>query len=320
MKLSWLKLLSGCVCTALLMGTSGLQAAGKVVIGTGGKTGVYFATGQALCELLMAKGIECEAPPSNGSVANLKALKAGEITFAMAQSDWQFHAYKGSSEWKSDKVDDLRAVFSVYAEPIQVVVNRDAKIKNWYALKGHSINIGNPGAGHRQTMEEMLDAQRWKLDTFSAVSELPSSEQVDAFCEGKFEAFVYAVGIPNAAMQRAVGECNGMLIEPHNTITRKLATAARPYYSKVKIPAKTYWDGQKKVDTFGVMATLVTLEGTDPAVVDALVKAVFEDFDGFKLKHPAYTTASPEAMVKDGLSAPLHDAAKAYYASKGWIK
>lgn len=244
MKLSWLKLLSGCVCTALLMGTSGLQAADKVVIGTGGKTGVYFATGQALCDLLMAKGVDCEAPPSGGSVANLKALKAGEIMFAMAQSDWQFHAYKGSSEWKSDRVDDLRAVFSVYAEPIQVVVNRDTKIKNWYALKGHSINIGNPGAGHRQTMEEMLDAQRWKLDTFSAVSELPSSEQVDAFCEGKFEAFVYAVGIPNAAMQRAVGECNGMLIEPHNTIIRKLATAARPYYSKVKIPAKTYWDGQ----------------------------------------------------------------------------
>ncbi len=305
---------------SLLIGTSVSQAAEKVVIGTGGDTGVYFATGQALCKLLVAQGVDCIAPASGGSVANLKVMKNGETTFAMAQSDWQFHAYHGSSQWTGEKMQDLRAVFSVYAEPVQVVVNRDAKIRNWYALKGHSINIGNVGAGHRQTMEEMLDAQHWKLDAFSAVHELPSSEQVDAFCAGKFEAFVYAVGIPNAAMKRAVAECNGNLIEPHNTITRKLATAARPYYSKVKIPAKTYWDGQKKVDTFGVMATLVTMAGTAPKLVDALVKAVFEDFEAFKKLHPAYAHSTPEMMVKDGLSAPLHPAAAAYYKSRGWLK
>jgi len=315
-----LKYLASLVSVFMLLGAAGAGAAGKTVIGTGGPTGVYYATGQVLCDLLNAKGMECAAPPSGGSVANLKALQAGEITLAMAQSDWQFHGHQGSSKWKGDKIENLRAVFSVYAEPMQVVVNRDAGIKNWYALKGHSINIGNPGAGHRETMEEMLDAQRWKLDTFSAVSELPSSEQVDAFCAGTFEAFVYAVGIPNAAMKRAVGECNGMLIEPHNTIIRKLATAARPYYSKVKIPAKTYWDGQKKVDTFGVMATLVTTSDADGKLIDTLVRAVFEDFESFKAKHPAYAGATPEAMVRDGLSAPLHDAAKAYYESKGWIK
>ncbi len=304
----------------ILMGLPAAQASERVVIGTGGETGVYYATGQALCKLLTDRGVDCVAPPTGGSVANLKVLNVGEVTFAMAQSDWQFHAYHGSSEWTGDKMADLRAVFSVYAEPVQVVVNRDAKIRNWYALKGHSINIGNPGAGHRQTMEEMLDAQRWKLATFSAVHELPSSEQVDAFCAGKFEAFVYAVGIPNTAMKRAVAECNGNLIEPHHTITRKLATAARPYYSKVTIPAKTYWDGQKKVDTFGVMATLVAMVNTDPKLVDALVKAVFEDFEAFKALHPAYSASTPETMIQEGLSAPLHPAAAAYYKSRGWIK
>lgn len=320
MKIKFLKCVASYVTVFALMGVPGLHAADKILIGTGGETGVYYVTGQVLCDFLKAKGVDCVAPPSGGSVANLKALSTGDVTFAMAQSDWQFHAQHGSSKWQGGKMDKLRAVFSVYAEPVQVVVNRDAKIRNWYALKGHSINIGNQGAGHRETMQEMLDAQRWKLDAFSAVSELPSSEQVDAFCAGKFDAFVYAVGIPNGAMKRAVAECNGMLIEPHNTIIRKLATAARPYYSKVKIPAKTYWDGQKKVDTFGVMATLVTMADADAGLVDTLVKAVFEDFDAFKARHPAYAGATPEVMVKEGLSAPLHDAAKAYYASKGWIR
>jgi uncharacterized protein len=310
----------GLLCALLTSSASLSHAQDKVIIGTGGETGVYYATGQVLCGLLKARGINCEAPPSKGSVANLMALNAGTVHLAMTQSDWQFHAYSGSSKWKGDKVDHLRSLFSVYAEPVQVVVNRDAKIKNWYALKGHSINIGNPGSGHRETMEEMLDAQRWKPDIFSAVTELPSSEQVDAFCAGRFDAFVYMVGIPNAAMKRAVADCNGMLIEPHNTITRKLATAARPYYSKVSIPAKTYWDGQKAVDTFGVLATLVTTKDASPAIVEALLKAVFEDFSRFKSGHPAYGHSKPESMVSEGLSAPLHDAAQAYYVSKGWIK
>lgn len=304
----------------LLLSAPAAHAADKITIGTGGETGVYFATGQALCDLLAGAGYGCEAPPSKGSVANLKALKNGEIQFAMAQSDWQFHALKGSDKWDGGEFTNLRAVFSVYAEPVQVVVNRDSGVKNWYGLKGKRINIGNPGSGQRQTMEEMLDAQRWKLDIFEAVSELPSSEQVEAFCENKFDAFVHVVGVPNGAMTRAIAECNGMLIEPHGTIIRKLATAARPYYAKVKIPKGTYWDGQKKVDTFGVMATLVTTAETDPALVDALVKAVFDDFDGFKARHPAYGASIPEKMVSEALSAPLHPAAEAYYKSKGWVK
>lgn len=294
--------------------------AADVVIGTGGKTGVYYATGQTLCKLLIKHNTKCDAPPSGGSVANLKALAAGEASFAMVQSDWQFHASHGSSKWQGAKIDNLRAVFSLYAEPVQVVVKRAAKIKNWYALKGHSINIGNPGAGHHETMLEMLDAQHWKLETFSEVLMMPSSQQVEAFCAGKFDAFVYMIGIPNNDMHRAISECNGNLIEPHNTIIRKLATAARPYYAKVKIPAKTYWNNQKKIDTFGVLATLVTTDKTDPKIVELLLKTVFDDFDGFKATHPAYASLKPAEMVSKGLSAPLHDAARAYYTAKGWLK
>lgn len=295
-------------------------AADKVVIGTGGTTGVYYATGNILCGLLSAKGMACEAPSTGGSVANLQALAAGEVTLAMAQSDWQFHASHGSSVWKGAPIPDLRAIFSVYAEPIQIIANRDAKIRRWNDLKGKRINIGNPGSGHRRTIEEMFDVQRWKPETFAAVSELPSSDQVNAFCNGDFDAFIYAVGVPNAAMAKAVGECNGMMIEPASTVVRKLASAARPYYGKVKIPAGTYWDGQKAVDTFGVMATLVATRNTDPAIIEALLSAVFDDFEGFKSKHPAFAVSTPEIMVSEGLSAGLHPTAEAFYKAKGWVK
>jgi TRAP-type uncharacterized transport system substrate-binding protein len=54
--------------------------------------------------------------------------------------------------------------------------------------------------------------------------------------------------------------------------------------------------------------------------VYAVVKTVFDNFDEFKKLHPAFAALKPEDMVKNGLSAPLHDGARKYYREKGWVK
>ena len=51
-----------------------------------------------------------------------------------------------------------------------------------------------------------------------------------------------------------------------------------------------------------------------------MVKAVFDNFEEFKKLHPALAVLKPEDMVKNGLSAPLHEGAARYYKEKGWIK
>ena len=50
-----------------------------------------------------------------------------------------------------------------------------------------------------------------------------------------------------------------------------------------------------------------------------LVKAVFENFEDFKKLHPAFANLDPQHMIKDGLSAPLHEGAVKYYKEKGWM-
>lgn len=295
-----------------------VRAHDPVLIGTGSETGVYYATGKILCHLLRSKDIPCEVRPSGGSIANLKTLAKGEITFAMVQSDWQFHAYRGSSKWDGEKFDDLRAIFSVYAEPFHIVVKREPQVSKWRDLKGKRINAGSPASGSRHTLEELVPTTKWQ-GMFSEVHELPSGEQVDAFCDNKIDAFVHTIGVPNLDMFRAVSECEGKIIGPTNTMMRKLVTAARPYYSRVIIQGGTYWSGQPAVDTFGVLATLVARADASSKNVDALVNLVFEQFDGFRASHPAFGLSLPDEMVKEGLSAPLHPAAEAYYQAKGML-
>ena len=69
-----------------------------------------------------------------------------------------------------------------------------------------------------------------------------------------------------------------------------------------------------------MLATFVTSAKASDDMVYTLVKAVFENFDDFKKLHPAFANLNPENMVKDGLSAPLHNGAVKYYKEKGWIK
>ena len=69
--------------------------------------------------------------------------------------------------------------------------------------------------------------------------------------------------------------------------------------------------------TYGVGATFVSSTNTDANTVYHVVKAVFENFDTFKKLHPAFQVLKKEEMIKDSLSAPLHDGAAKYYKEAG---
>jgi len=90
-----------------------------ISIGTGGVTGVYYPTGGAICRLVnrMRKetGIRCSAESTGGSIYNINTIRAGELAFGVAQSDWQYHAYNGTSKFKkAGALKELSAVLSVH--------------------------------------------------------------------------------------------------------------------------------------------------------------------------------------------------------------
>ena len=87
------------------------------------------------------KAYRCTAPSTGGSNYNIGQIKEGEFQFGVAQSDWQYHAYNGSSKWEGKQFGDLRAVFSVHNEPFKFG-QKKAKIKDFKGLKGKVVNIG----------------------------------------------------------------------------------------------------------------------------------------------------------------------------------
>ena len=294
-----------------------------VTIGTGGVTGVYYAAGGAICRLVnkdRAKhGIRCSVESTGGSVFNVNTIKAGELDFGFTQSDVQYNAVKGLGPYKDAAYGDLRAVFAVHPEPFTVVARKEANIAKFEDFKGKRFNVGNPGSGTRSSMEEMLGAMGWKLGDFSLASELKADEHGPALCDGKIDGFFYGVGHPSANIQDPTTSCGAKLVSLTGPVIDKLV-ADKPYYAKVTIPAGLYPNNPQATNTYGVLATVVTSSKTPAETVYQVTKALFENFDEFKKLHPALANLNPQNMVKDGLSAPLHDGAARYYKEKGWIK
>ena len=300
-----------------------------IAIGTGGPTGVYFATGNAICRLVHKEaaegrksgrkhGIRCSAPSTGGSNYNIGQIRDGELDFGVAQSDWQYHAFNGSGgPWKGKAYKKVRAVFSVHPEPLQIIVRGDSGINGWDDLKGKRVNIGNPGSGQRGTMELLMQQAGWTKKDFKLATELTSTEQSKALCDGKIDAYVYTVGVPNAGVAIATDGCGAKIANFNNALAKSNVTSDKPYYAWATIPKGTYKTTAKDVTTWGVKATFVTSADVPADVVYEVTRAVFENIDDFRKLHPAFRNLDPKVMVKDGLSAPLHPGAAKYYKEKG---
>lgn len=294
-----------------------------VTIGTGGQTGVYYVVGGSICKLVNRgtkdHDIKC-THTTGGSVKNINGIRAGDLDLGVAQSDWQYHGYNGTSpkQFPDGAFEQLRAVFSVHPEPFTVVARADSGITTFEDLVGKRVNVGNPGSGARGTMEVVMEKMGWTMDSFKLAAELKSSEQSQALCDNKIDAMVFTVGHPSGTIKEATTSCESVLIPVTGEQIDKLADE-NSYYAKTSIPGGMYTGTDTDTETFGVGATFVTSSEVAEDTVYTIVAAVFDNFKRFKRLHPAFANLTEEDMISKNISAPLHPGAIKYYKEKGWM-
>ena len=317
------KLAMSAILGAALFSTSSIAATKHVVIGTGGQTGVYYQVGGAICRLVNKGSTDHEincTHKTGGSVTNINGIRSGDVDMGVAQSDWQYHGYNGTApdQFPNGAFKELRAVFSVHAEPFTVIARSDSGIKTFEDLKGKKVNVGNPGSGQRGTMEVIMEKMGWTMGDFAVASELKSSEQAAALCDGKVDAIIFTAGHPNGSIKEATTSCDAILVPVDNAVAQKLASD-NDYYAMTTIPGGMYTGTDTDTATFGVAATFISSANTDEETIYQMTKAVFENFKRFKKMHPAFAHLKESDMITKNISAPLHDGAVRYYKEKGWM-
>lgn len=307
----------------VLSGATAAETSRSLTLGTGSTGGVYHPAGSAICRLFgrdyHEHSIRCQVQPSEGSVANLEKLRAGELDLAIVQSDWLHHAYRGSSRFRDSGPDrTLRTLFLLHVEPFTVIARSDSSIRTLNDLKGKRLSLGTPGSGQRATVDVLLKTLGWDSGVFQQALALDATAQVRALCDDEVDAIIYMVGHPNASVLEATTACNSVLIPVTGPAVAKLVLR-HPYYLHGRIPGGMYRGNPDPIDTFGVRAVLVAEADLPDEVVRALLDVVFKNFDEFRKQHPALMMLDPRDMVEDGSDVPLHPAAAAYFREKGWL-
>ena len=300
-----------------------------ISIGTGGPKGVYHAVGNAICAMVKKEeegrrtqdtgtGTRCFAPATGGSIYNLSQLSRHALDFGVSTSVWQYHAYHGTAPDKVKPDTNLRAVFSVHPEPMRIIAGRDSGIHRFRDLRKKRVNIGNPGSGQRAIMEVLMEARGLSRNDFKQATELTTTEESRALCDGEIDAYLTGMGVPNPRDADVTEACGARIVALDSPIEKKLV-AETPYYVFVTIPQGIYATITEDVVTMGMVATLVTRADVSEETVYQVVRSVMENLPAFRKQHPAFAHLDPQKMMKDGLSAPLHPGALRYYKEKGWM-
>ena len=292
-----------------------------VSIGTGGVTGVYYPTGGAICRLVNKNrkehGIRCSVESTGGSIYNINTIRSGELEFGVAQSDWQYHAYNGTSKFKdAGPFKDLRSVFSVHPEPVTILARRDAGIKNITDIPGKRFNIGNDGSGTQGTWQVIEETMGWKRSDLALATKMKSAETAGALCDGKIDGYFWLVGHPSGLTQETVASCDAVIV-PAVAPEITALVESKPYYRFATIPGGMYPGNPDDIQTFGVGATFVTSANVSEEAVYQVAKAVLGNLDAFRKLHPAFANLKAEEMIRDSLSAPLHKGAIRAYKELG---
>jgi TRAP transporter TAXI family solute receptor len=322
------KILTITILSQFLFAFNSFSSTKYISIATGAITGVYYPTGGAICRLVNRgrkdHGIRCSVESTGGSVANLNAIRNRAVDFGIVQSDWQYHAYKGTGFFGDQSpYKDLRSVASFYTETFAIAVNKSSKIKKIDDLLGKKINFGPRGSGMYATMEVLSAVKGWTKSDFASVTNLSPAEQSKALCDGEIDAMIYVSGNPNGVLQEATQyqdpNCRVTILSIDKPTIKRLIKV-NPFYVRAIIPGGMYKHNPRDVETFGIKATLVTSKGAKSDVVYNVTKALFSNFDNFKTLHPVFTSLKKSESIKDGNSAPIHNGALRYYKEAGLIK
>jgi len=283
---------------------------GSIVVATGPVDGEYARLVESIGLRLGERGL-LEVAHTEGSVANAFLVDRGRARFGLVQSDVAQAAVAGKGVFgMSGPLQQLRAVASLFPEPMHVIVRADSGIDSVEGLAGRRVSLGALGSGTRYTALQVLEAHGLGSGSFTEVMRGGAQDALEELVDGSLDAVVEVVSAPWGVLARtqAAGTLRLLPLDP--AVVERLA-AEQPALVKLAIPARTYAWQDQPVPTVAATALLVANAATPDAVVTGMLDAIFaaSDIPGRGVR----ATRLSRARAQEGVSIPMHDGAVRYF-------
>ena len=284
-------------------------------IATGGTSGTYYPLGGALADILNknVKGANASAQSTGASVANVNLLKEGKVDIGFIQNDISYYAVNGVEMFKDKAVKNLKGLATLYPETIQIVTTKKTGIKTFADIKGKRVAVGAAGSGTEANARQILEAAGITYDDIK-VQYLSFGEAASALKDGNVDVAFVTAGFPTAAIQDLATQHEVVLL-PVDSAMADALIKKYPYYTKIKIPAKTYNNVDTDVEAVAVKCMLVVTDKMSDELGYDIVKPLYSNLDRMKAAHNVAKLITKET-AKEGMSIPLNKGAEKFFNEK----
>jgi uncharacterized protein len=275
-------------------------------IASGFSTGVYYAIGTRICQLMnrdrQNRGRRCGVGMTGGSRDNRALLEKSVVEFSLIQGDL--------IDWQPDS--PLRGVMRLHQELIYFALKPELLQMALSELPWERMRIGVVGSGSYAAAKQLLSHCGMATDDIDipALQQLSVREVRDAIGQAQLDGFIIITGMSSPFVTELL-ESSGFLLYPFPGPPTNIQSLV---YQPATIPAGTYPNQTDSIATFGAHAVLLTHERVSNTVVEALLREVWDNFEIFRQVHPSLQNLQL-ADLAGALPLPRHPAAERYFAS-----
>ena len=286
---------------------------GSLTFITGSNTGTYYAFGIVMGEMVSSStDTQVTVISSNGSQANIDALRAGDADIAFVQSDVMVYGYNGTRFFaETGAVTTFSTVAAMYMEQVQIVT-LDPSIKSVTDLAGKRVSIGAIGSGVNYNAIDILGV--YGLTENDIVPAFYNfSETIEALQDGQIDVGFVVAGAPTNAVTSLTAANDAYLVSLDDEHINALI-ASSPYYAKNTIGSEVYGTPEDVI-TVGISAVVVASDSASDEDVYNFISAVFNNLDAIEHNKTKEVSLDFAASVTD---VPYHPGAARYFSEKGF--
>lgn len=293
-------------------------AGSRIIFATQESGTLYYALAVGFAKLLTEKlDRTVTVQPYSGSSVYLPLINSGEATVSFNSS---LDAYAAYNDADREPLRNLRAVARIWPLKVAMMARYDSGIRDISDLKDKRVVVDlKSQRAMGSVIRAMLATGGVADNDVEPITVGNVGDGVKAVIEGNVDATFVAVGIPlvksaNAAIPGGVTYVDLSAGNPSAEDMQKLAPGVYP----VEVTPETRLPEVKAALTTAAFDVfLMTGKDTAAADVEAVVSALHDNFATLQKDYPALGEGSAGAFASATNTVPYHDAAIAYYRSKG---
>jgi TRAP transporter TAXI family solute receptor len=283
---------------------------------SGSDEGEYYPIAEALVSRIgkADRALKVRNVETAGSVENARLIGAKQADYALIQSNVAALAASGEGPFaQGGAITSLRALGSLFPEPVHIVVPAASPIRTVADLRGKRVAIGAPDSGTRADAVAVLDAHGLTTTDLAEARDEGLEAASARLRGGRLDAFFATVGGPTREIQRLATRHPIRLISLDAAAVERLVTQ-HPGLVRLMLPANTYPGQKEDVTTVAATALLVTHADVPESEAAAVLKLALENPDYVAAGSAQGAKISKRTGLR-GLTIPMHAAASRYFGA-----